>query len=416
MIFSMQETVIQYRNEVEQELDNILRFWAKHALDHERGGFVAQMDYQNTIEPSTDKGLVLNARILWTFSAVTNFLNNQPTLRLSIDNQEVLSIAHRAYTYLKRYFRDCTHGGVYWSVTPTGAPSNTRKQIYGLAFTLYGVSEYYIAIHDQEALNWAFELFELIETYSFDSELGGYWEAFTVDWQPLEDLRLSEKDRNDPKTMNTHLHVIEAYANLYQIAPNQRLKLQIERLLEVFSTYIIEPHLGNLKLFFDKKWKSQTRAISFGHDIEAAWLLQESAEIINEPKWVGLYRQIALTIAESTNKALQPDGSLFHEYDPDTEHADKHREWWVSAEGMVGFLNAYQLSSRTEFFQNSLNLWRFAQQHLIDHRHGEWFWGVYEDMTPMTENDKIGFWKCPYHTVRACLEVIKRLNELEKNP
>ncbi|WP_254413335.1 AGE family epimerase/isomerase [Dyadobacter diqingensis] len=394
----MLEKQAHFKSEIANELDSILDFWVTHAVDITLGGFVGRIDSQGIVHHEAEKGCVLNARILWTFAAAFNKFKN-PVHYL---------LAERAYNYIQTHFHDLKNGGVYWSVDAAGKPLNTRKQIYGLAFTIYGLSEFYQNNQKQEVLDFAISLFELIEKYSYDREDGGYWEAFGENWQPMADLRLSEKDRNDPKIMNTHLHIIEAYVNLYRIWPEQRVASKIRHLLEVFEKHIIDPETFHMKLFFNGKWESQSKAISYGHDIEATWLLHEAAEVLHDRDLIKKWEDIALRMADAAARGFMPDGSLIHEYNPETHHADTHREWWVSAEGMVGYLNAYQISNDNRYLEKVTGLWIFVQQHLLDKGKGEWFWGVYEDYSKMQE-DKIGFWKCPYHNARACLEILKRI-------
>lgn len=386
------------KQEIQKELARILSFWEAYSLDQRNGGFIGKMDFDGTVHPEAEKGGVLNARILWTFSAAFN-----------AGSGESLEIAHRAYHYIHQHLRDKTYGGVYWSVDAQGKALSTRKQIYGLAFTIYGLTEYYRATNNPEVLDFAIELFERIEKYSFDPEHGGYWEAFTQDWQLLDDVRLSEKDRNDPKTMNTHLHIIEAYVNLYQVWSNDRVKAKIRHLLEVFEKYIIDPQTGHMKLFFDANWNPQSAAVSFGHDIEASWLLYEAAEVLHDKTLLEKWKSIALRMADAAAEGFNEDGSLNHEFDPATHHWDSHREWWVTAEGMVGYFNAFQLSGNARYLQYVEGLWKFAKTYLINTEIGEWNWGVYDDRSPMNTEDRIGFWKCPYHNARACLEIIKRI-------
>jgi mannobiose 2-epimerase len=387
-----------YKQEIQKELTRILSFWETYSLDSINGGFIGKMDFDGTVHPEAEKGSVLNARILWAFSAAFN-----------ADFGESLEIANRGYHYINQHFRDTLHGGVYWSVDAQGKPLSTRKQIYGLAFTMYGLTEYYRATDNPVALDFAVELFELIEKHSFDPEHGGYWEAFTQDWQLLQDLRLSEKDRNDPKTMNTHLHIIEAYVNLYRVWPNERVEARIRHLLEVFEKYIIDPQTSHMKLFFDAKWNPQSAAVSFGHYIEASWLLYEAAEVLHDETLLRKWKFIALRMADAAAEGFNEDGSLNHEFDHTTQHWDTHREWWVTAEGMVGYFNAFQLSGEARYLRYVERLWEFAKMYLINTEIGEWNWGVYDDMSPMKNEDRIGFWKCPYHNARACMEILKRI-------
>ena len=394
----MKYSLIDFKQQIKTEKARILQFWAEKSPDQINGGFIGKMNFDGTVCPGAEKGGVLNARILWTFSAAFN-----------AGSGESLETAHRAYHYINQQFRDTVYGGVYWSVDAQGKPLSTRKQIYGLAFTMYGLAEYYRATNHPEALDFANELFELIEKHSFDAQNGGYWEAFTQDWQLLEDLRLSEKDRNDPKTMNTHLHLIEAYVNLYRVRPNERVEARIRHLLEVFEQYIIDAQTDHMKLFFDARWNPQSTAVSFGHDIEASWLLYEATEVLQDEKLLKKWRHIALRMADAAAEGFNEDGSLNHEFDPAAHHWDTHREWWVTAEGMVGYINAFQLSGDERYLRYVERLWKFAKIYLINAEAGEWNWGVYDDMSPMLTEDRIGFWKCPYHNARACMEILKRI-------
>lgn len=393
-----------YRHEAEAELERILGFWAQHAVDEKRGGFVGRMDNNGNIMEDAPKGCVLNARILWSFAAA--FRHTQ--------KEEYRALADRAYLYLMQHFRDETYGGTYWSVDAAGKPLSTRKQVYALAFTIYGLSEYYRATGNAEALEEAKKLFFWIEKHSFDPVLGGYLEAFSREGDLLEDLRLSEKDRNDPKTMNTHLHILEAYANLYRVWSDKQLAAQLEGLLEVFLQHMVAAD-GHLKLFLTTDWTPKADLVSYGHDIEASWLLLEAAEVLGKQEVMERVEKVALQMAQATAEALQPDGSLYHEFNRDENHYDTHREWWVSAEAMVGFLNAYGLKHEEKFLDHSINAWEFTKKHLLDKTQGEWLWGIYNDYSRMEDEDKIGFWKCPYHNARACLEVVQRCKKLLKS-
>jgi len=406
MIISEESGIIRkltsYQAAAESELERILDFWQHNALDEEQGGFIGQMKYNGDVVLDAPKGGVLNARILWTFSAA---YRHTP-------KEAYRTLADRAYRYLLDHFWDDELKGIYWEVNAHGHPLNTRKQVYALAFALYGFSEYYMATKTPKALQLCQELFRWIEKYSYDPKYGGYLEAFSREGTLLEDLRLSEKDRNDPKTMNTHLHVLEAYANLYRIWPDQQLAQQLEKLLEVFLQHIVDPETGHMQLFFTRDWIPTADLISYGHDIEASWLLLEAAEALGMKELVERVKIVAVSMAKAAAEALQPDGSLYHEYNCESNHYDTHREWWVSAETMIGFLNAFQLTHRELFLDNSLNAWQFAQHHLLDKEKGEWIWGIYDDYSPMQSEDKIGFWKCPYHNARACLEVVRRCRQL----
>ncbi len=402
---NIQSLLSSYQREMKAELASILHYWQQHIIDAGSDGFYGKISNDNVADATAAKGVVLHARILWTFSAVYSFTGDK----------EHLKTAERAFHYLLNYFQDKEHGGVYWSVDDKGAPLETRKQIYGLAFTIYGVSEYYAATQNDAALSFAKALYYTIEQHSFDAINNGYFEAFARDWKPLQDLRLSDKDANASKTANTHLHIVEAYANLYKVWQDETLKEQIENLLFLFDRYFISRQNQHLILFFDDKWNEQPDVISYGHDIEAAWLLLQCAETIKNQRWITTYQQQAKALANGAAEGLDKDGGLWYEYEPKHNRLIKQKHWWPQAEAMIGYLNAYEITGEEKQLQRSLSAWRFTQQYILDKQNGEWFWGVDDAYQVMPNKDKAGFWKCPYHNARACLEVIKRVDLLSQD-
>lgn len=387
------------QTELQKELAQLLQWWTDYTVDEEFGGFHGKVTNENHAI-SSPKGLVLNARILYAFSSA--YLLSKKTTDLNI--------AKRAYEYLTSFFKDRQAGGFYWSLTADGKPLDTKKQVYGQAFGIYALAEYYKAAKEEKALALAKETYQLLEKHSYDSTYTGYIEAHTQDWQPITDLRLSEKDQNDKKSMNTHLHVIEAYANLYLAWPDNGLKAAIKRLLTNFKDHIIHPQTGHLQLFFDMDWKVKSTLVSFGHDIEAAWLLLEAAEIINDKEEIQDFKILALKMADAASKGLHPSGGLTYEFDQENKHWINEFHWWPQAEAMVGFFNAWQISGNENYLKETFQIWEFIKNHLKDTKNGEWFWGVDENLLPMPNEDKAGFWKCPYHNGRACMELIKRLS------
>jgi mannobiose 2-epimerase len=389
-----------YHTEVFNELSSILDYWMNNTVDKKQGGFFGKVDNNNIPDPDAPKGVVLNSRILWTFSAAYLGEKKQPWL----------DIASRAYKYIVDYFIDRKYGGVYWSVGSKGAMLDTRKQIYGLAFCIYGLSEYYKASGEKIALYLAQDLFEHIEKYSFDQKNGGYLEAFTQGWKLLDDLRLSEKDENEKKTMNTHLHIIEAYANLFTVWPTKKLQEKITHLLEIFERHFIDPKTSHLHLFMDENWNVRSSLISYGHDIEAAWLLLECAETSGNVNYIDRFKELSIRLTDAAAEGLDKDGGLWYEYDPGKDHLIKEKHSWPQAEAMIGFFNAYQLTGDEKYLHYSFNSWKFIKQCIKDNSKGEWFWGVNEDYSLM-HKEKAGFWKCPYHNTRACMELIKRIQD-----
>ena len=392
-------SLIDFKKEASEELTSILHYWMLHAVDNINGGFVGKVDNDNNADHTAPKGSVLNARILWAFSAAYN----------QYKNKNYLDAATSAFEYIEKHFFDKEFGGVFWTVGAKGNMLNAKKQMYAQAFCIYGLSEYYAASQSKQALNTAMQLFESIEEYSYDALMKGYLEAFTREWGEPEDLRLSEKDANEKKTMNTHLHIAEAYANLYKVHPSLLLKNKIIELLELFDRYFIDKKTHHLKLFFDEAWKEKSAAISYGHDIEAAWLLQCCAEIIEEQTWIQLFQQHAVKMADAAAEGLDKDGGIWYGFVLLNETLTKEKHWWVQAEAVVGFLNAYQITGDEKYLQYATNNWQFIKEHIIDKKRGEWFWGVKSDYSIIQNEDKVGLWKCPYHNSRACLEIINRI-------
>lgn len=391
-------TVKQLKTELTTELDSILNYWIKHTLDTQNEGFIGQIDFNDHLIANAEKGAVLNSRILWTFSS-----SYQVTKK---ENHK--KIAERAFDFLSKYFYDAEFGGLFWSINVDKTPKDTKNQIYALAFAIYGLTEYYAVSKDEKALEIAKKLYFKIQEHSYDPENKGYLEAFTRNWQPIEDLRLSDKDANEKKTMNTHLHIIEAYANLYKVWKDETLRKNSIELLETIEKHFINTETGHLRLFFDENWIEKPDVISYGHDIEAAWLLLQCAEILEEENLVANYRKHAVQIAEVTKEGLDTDGGLWYEFDPEKNELIAEKHWWVQAEALIGFYNAYQLSGNEDYLEIVFKNWKFIKKHILDLKNGEWFWGIYKDYS-LIEKDKAGFWKCPYHNSRACLELIKRI-------
>ena len=389
----------QYYNELDRECLSILKWWMEHSIDRTNGGFYGKIDNNNTVIEEAPKGSVLNSRILWTFSAAYHHYKNP----------SYLQTATRAFEYISNHFIDPVFSGVYWSVDAFGNPLDTKKQVYALAFALYGMSQYYLASGNGNALQTAITLYSAIEEHSHDKTRGGYMEAFGREWNEQQDLRLSEKDFNEKKTMNTHLHVLEAYANLYKVWPDAILKDHITDLLQLFTKYFIDVKSGHLILFFNEDWHPKHSLVSYGHDIEAAWLLQEAAEIIDEGDLVEEVKHLSKKLAIAAARGLDTDGGLWYERDIASNHLIKDKHWWPQAEAMVGFYNVWVNTGELSYLQKSMDSWAFIQEYILDKKKGEWYWGIQEDYSIMPGEDKAGLWKCPYHNGRACLELMKRI-------
>jgi len=398
----MKYELLQLKQELKEELThNILPFWMEKMVDEIHGGYYGQMTGKNQLVPNAPKGGILNARILWSFSSAA----------LYFKNKLYVEYANRAKEYLFKYFFDAENGGTYWMLHADGTPADTKKQIYSQAFFIYALVEYYRVTGDKECLDKAIELFNLIEKHSFDGELNGYFEAYSRDWVLLKDLRLSEKDANEKKTMNTHLHILEAYTNLYRVWKDDRLKKQLKNLIGIFLDKIINPETHHLDLFFDENWVCKSTLYSYGHDIESVWLLDEAAVVLGEAALLKRVRARVIKVADAAAEGLQPNGSIINEKNYITGHTDANCDWWPQAEAMVGFFNVYELSKEEEYAEKTLAIWEFIKQFIVDKNAGEWHWSVSATGEINEHDDKAGFWKCPYHNSRMCLELISRIHE-----
>lgn len=394
----------QFLSEVEDILrNNILKFWIDKMQDPD-GGFYGQMDGEGNIIPDAPKGAILNARILWSFSSAYRYYkgHNKEFAK------ECLLAATRAKDYLIEHFIDNKYGGVYWSLDADGKRLDTKKQFYALGFAIYGLSEYVRATGDDSALPHAINLYRCIERYSFDPQDNGYLEACTREWNEIADMRLSAKDANEKKTMNTHLHIIEPYTNLYRVWPDEELRGRISNLLDVFCDRIFVPETGHLGLFFDEKWNLKSEAFSYGHDIEAAWLLMEAAFVTGDIDIINKVRPVALRVGRAGWEGLQEDGSMIYENHPGVS-CDTDRHWWVQAENVVGSLWLWKYMNVPEGADVAMKCWDYITGNLVDREGGEWFWSVSESGEVNTRDDHAGFWKCPYHNARMCIEVLEIL-------
>jgi mannobiose 2-epimerase len=395
----MNTLAIQLKDEVKNELEhNILTYWKDNITDTFTRGFYGRISGDETLHTDAIRGAIMNARILWTFAnAYRLFRNSEDLKTATIAKNEIID-----------RFYDNEYGGIYWSLTHDGIPCDTKKQIYAIAFAIYGLAEFYRATGDEQSLDYAIKLFHCIEEHSNDSVHGGYFEAFNRDWSPIEDMRLSDKDANESKTMNTHLHILEAYTCLYRVWKDPIIKTRLSELIEIFISKILD-QAGHLKLFFTEEWECSYDIHSYGHDIEASWLLHEAAIVLEDNDILLRVESIVPKIAVAADEGLRSDGSMIYEKNNASGHIDSDRHWWVQAESVIGYFNLWEHFGDKKALEKSLACWKYIKENLIDKDNGEWFWSIYSDGSINRKDDKAGFWKCPYHNGRMCMEIVERL-------
>jgi len=375
--------------------EHILPFWINRVSDPE-GGFYGRIDGNGILHKESPRGGVLNARILWTFSSAYR-ITGKP---------EYLDMALKAKAEIASRFYDPEYGGTYWSIDCKGNPEDTKKQIYAIAFTIYGLAELYRATEDAEALELAKKLYHSIEKSSFDVVNGGYYEAFARNWGELADLRLSEKEQNVAKTMNTHLHVLEAYTALYRIWKDEELQSRLESLIHNFLERILMPS-GHQALFFNADWSVTSDDISYGHDIECSWLLAEAAEVLGDQALLAKVKDACALTAKAAVEGLDADGGLCYELKGDGA-LDSEKHWWVQAEMVVGAVWQWKYTHDAEWLEKATATLEFIKKNLISPE-GEWYWSLKPDGSINKVDDLAGPWKCPYHNSRMCMEILERL-------
>ena len=375
--------------------EQILPFW-KALKDEEHGGFYGKVDYDLNVYRDSEKGGILNSRILWFFS------NSYLTLRDSND----IEYARHAYNQLVDKFIDKEYGGVYWSVTYDGTPLDTTKHTYCQAFAIYALSSFYDASKDQGALNLAYELYDLVEAKCRD-ELG-YLEAFKRNFEPESNEKLSENGVEAARTMNTLLHMYEAYTELYRVDGNPQVKERLLEMIDIIENKMYNPAVPRQEVFFDKEWNSIIDLHSYGHDIEAAWLIDRGLDVIGDEELTARISVITKALTECIYKKAYTNQGVWNEEECGV--VDKRKIWWVQNESVVGFINGFQRdNNKTEYLEAARSVWEFCESFQIDKRSGsEWFGTLDVDNNPLIEEDMAGPWKCPYHNGRMCFEVIRR--------
>lgn len=383
----------EWISEVRRELtEHIIPFW-KGLRDDTSGGYIGQVDFDLTRRPDAERGCILNSRILWFFSEAY----------LALNDASLLSEADHAYEMLCRMI-DTKNGGMYWSLNADGTVCDGTKHTYNQAFAIYALSAYSRASGKTEPLQKAEELFELVETRCFDGD--GYLEAFTADWKPESNEKLSENGVEAGRTMNTLLHVMEGYTGLYEANHSEKVRERLYFIMDVFEKKIYNPAKRRQEVFFDLDYNTLIDLHSFGHDIETSWLADHTLEVLGDSELTARIRPLLISMAEHTLEAAFTDHGFCNE--SENGKVDTTRIWWVQAEALLGFLNAWEITGDERYREAVRSQWRYIRNVLRDPRpDSEWYWSIREDGTPI-EKPIVEPWKCPYHNGRMCFEIIRR--------
>ena len=390
------ETLKQLAKEVQSHLETVILPYWKGMIDRENGGFYGYRDFSLALDPQAVKGVILNSRILWFFS----------NAYLTLGREEDLDYARHAYRFLMDSCLDPEYGGVYWSVRYDGtAPDDAMKHTYNQAFAIYALACYYRASRDEQALQTAMDLFRIIEEKTLDPY--GYREAFSREWKEIDNEFLSENGLLADKTMNTLLHLLEAYTELLLARENPQVRARLTWIIDTFTQKVYNQEECRLEVFFDREFHSIANMHSYGHDIEASWLLDRACEVLGDPVRQQTVKVYSRQMADHVLRAGYWQGAL--RYGRFEGEINRQYVWWVQAEGVVGYLNQYE-KTRDPLYLNVIEqLWAYIQQHLVDPRpNSEWFYEVNPDGTPV-EKPITELWKCPYHNGRMCMEVLRRV-------
>lgn len=392
----------KFKEEVTKECESILSFWEKNTIDETNGGFIGAIDGDMTKHPEADKGSVLNARILWTFSSAYRIFKKE----------NYLTLANKAYEYITSHFINKKNNGVYWMIDCKGNPSDPKNQVFSLAFLIYALVEYYKVSNKKEAIDYASKLFDSIQKYSLDTKYNGYFDAFSEDWAK----KLTEPNKTNTKSLLTQLHILESYAPLYNATKDEKIKGGLKNILiDVFLNKIINKEKGCLRFEFDDDWKDKSTSNSYGHDMTASWFICVANDYLQSEEHSKEIKEISVKMAEQCLRdGIDKDDGGMNRLGSDGVIKDSDKHWWVQCESIVGFMNAYQITKDDKFLKAAFNCWEFIKKYIIDYKNGEWYYRINKNHEVYKEEQKVGPWKCPYHNSRMCMQVIERINSLLK--
>lgn len=370
---------------------NILPFWRDYSVDPAGGFYGTVMNDGSPVE--SDKGAILNARILWTFSRAYRIYGLP----------EYKELADRAAEYFKAHFIDKRYGGVFWNVDKDGNMSDGTKQTYANAFAIYALSEHFRATGDLSSLETAKDIYYTLEERTHDTVRKGYYEVFARDWSHTDVVGVDEHE-NATKTMNTHIHLMEGFTNLYFAWPDPGLKDNILELIKIMQTHLYDSDTKHLILYCDDDWNVVGTDASYGHDIETSWLLCESAEAVGDEALIDTIRKQAVEMVDvALAEGLTPEGAMKY------EASRKKLQWWCECETVIGCINAWQITGQKKYFDAAVKNWDFTLKYFVDDKVGGWFKDLDENYVPDLTSPKVSMWNCPYHNSRMAYEIMARL-------
>ncbi len=403
--YEEKQLLIQLREEIVADLqENLLPFWKNFSVDPDdpNEGFYGAIAYDGAGITDAGKHNVLFTRYLWTYSAAYRIFGDD----------ESLELAHRAYNYLTNFFWDEENGGVHWQLNADGTVRDSIKMTYGLAFAIYAFSEYYRISGNEESLNKAIQIFHLLEEHAYDPLYGGYLEAFTTDWKFVPGQGMAS---GRSKSMNTHLHLLEAYTNLYRVWPDAELEDKMHEMIDVFWDHILNTETHHLELYFERDWTVYGRYDSYGHDIEFAWLFDEAGQVLEDPELIRKIQEASVKIAQvQLEEGMNPHGAMIYEKIGEDRYRD-NLSWWVQSEAVVGFINAYEISRDRKFLEAAIGVWEYVRDNMIDREHGGWYANLDADGTPRPNARKGDGWIGPYHNGRMGFEIYERFHNLNNH-
>ncbi len=373
-----------FKNEVTKTLEEVLKFWSTKVIDKENGGFYGALDFYGNPLPENTKGIILNARLLWSFAKASNYL----------ETDTYTFVINKVYEYLKSFFKDKTYGGIYWEVSYKGELLNSEKKSIAQAYTLLALSETYIFSKKEEIKNWSINLYEFIEANFYNTESNYYYDSLTRELGVLG---------SESKSLGTHLHILEAYTSLYKTYKNEKLKERIENLL----TILTEKFLHNdefCELNFDANWNSLTQLISLGHNVEVPCILLDACKQIKTEQYTSFLKDKLKSYSKEIIHLVEVAGGVYQFKDVKSDQYTKEFQWWMQTESIIAFKELYKLTPKEKYLQSINNIWSLVKNDFIDRENGEWHEKLDANKKPILLN-KVDMWKSPYHIIRMCVNI-----------